>query len=235
MIRKTGRRIALAALLTAMFSTNATAQWKATAIGVAEYDTEQTLLLLAGLSTGPGGMGWHPRLGVQAYHLGYDGGTARTTVFSVRPYVGLQNTFEGGSVGANLGYAFVNKDVSSAVSPAFIPDRGEGVVLSGGWDQWGTGGPMGYQLLGSYNFGSEALWARGRATTRISQKPNGQTRLGGEVAYLTGSNWYGVQPGAILEFHNGGNILGVGAGMKFFKGGGDAVYFKVEGVLPLGR
>lgn len=213
----------------------ADAQWSSTAIGVAEYDTENTVLLLAGLSAGPGGMGWAPRLGVQGYYLRYDAGTNSVDVTSIRPYVGMRNNFTGGSASINVGYAFTNRDVAGIAGPALVSDQGEGVVLSGGWDYWGTGNAFGYQLLGSYNFGSEAIWTRARGTVPLQIRNDGQTRIGAEVAYLTGRGYSAWQPGALVEFRNGGRIFGLGAGMKFFEGGGDAVYFKGEFVLPLGR
>ncbi|MEX2177913.1 MAG: hypothetical protein WD801_04325 [Gemmatimonadaceae bacterium] len=214
---------------------SANAQMSTTAIAVAEYDTDETMLLLAGVSTGPSGMGWSPRFGVQAYHLGYDVGTSRTTVMVVRPYAGMRNNFTGGSASINLGYAFSNKDTEA---PAIVADPGSGVVLSGGWDHWGTGGPLGYQLLGAYNFGTESIWTRARGTTRVQQRAGrAQTRLGAEVAYLSDNDGFSAfQPGAILELHGGnGGILGLGAGMKLYEGGSNAVYFKIEGVLPLSR
>ena len=213
------------------------AQVSATAIGVAEYDTEGTLLLLGGVSAGPGGRGWKPRFGVQAYSLTYDNGPADVNVFSVRPYVGMRNLFDGGSFGVNLGYAFANKDVDP--TPVFVSESSDGVVLSGGLDYWGTeNSRLGYQLLGAYNFGSEGFWGRGRATTRLGEMRanNAQTRLGAEVAFMAGDGYHGFQPGGVLEFHTGGGrIFGLGAGMKFFQGGGDAVYFKGEVTLPLAR
>lgn len=237
MIRKSGRVFLVAASLLALpFAPKpASAQWSASLFGVAEYDTESTLLLLAGLSAGPSGRGWAPRVGVQGYHLGYDGTPSRVNVAVVRPWVGLRNSYEGGSVSASLGYAFSNRE-EQFTQGAFVPDRGDGVVVSGGWDYWGTGGPVGYQLLGSYNFGTESVWTRGQVTTRVRALNPGQVRVGAEVAYLAGENYSGVQPGAIVQFHNGrGRIFGLGAGLKFFEGGGDAVYFKVELGLPLAR
>jgi hypothetical protein len=215
----------------------ASAQWHATGVGVAEYDTKQTLLLLAGVSASPAGKGVVPDLGVQGYHLGYDNGPGRTNVFVVKPYAGLEDNYDGGQIGFNVGYSFVNKDVSGFVTSVPV-DQGKGVVLAGNWDNWGTGNdPWGYQALAAYNFGSSDFWGRGRVTERISSTSNSQKRLGGEVAYLTGNGYSAWQPGAVLEFHNpGGGILGLGAGLKFFgNGGGNAVYFKVEGVLPLAR
>lgn len=228
----------LGAILISFSPADASAQWSATSIGVAEYDTEQTLLLLGGISAGPGGMGWKPRIGFQGYYLRYDVGSTSTNVLVGKPYVGVRNAFSGGSVGVNVGYAFSDKDASFTTG-AFVPDAGgDGVVLSGGWDQWGTGGPMGYQVLGAYNFGTEGFWGRGRVTRRLgaASSTGRQRRFGGEVAYLAGDGYSGVQPGAIMEFHDGnGRIFGLGAGMKFFDGGGDAVYFKGEFVLPIGR
>ena len=232
--------VALTALLGAGLCVpvgEAAAQWSSTAIGVVEYDTDETLLLLAGVSAGPSGRGWAPRFGVQAYHLGFESGAGKVTAVVVRPYVGMRNLFEGGSASINVGYAFSNKD-RDFEAPAIVGDRGDGVVLSGGWDYWGTGGPLGYQLLGAYNFGSESIWTRGRVSTRLMQRASGgQTRLGGELAYLSDNSGFSAfQPGAILEFHGAnGGILGLGAGMKFFEAGQDAVYFKVEGVLPISR
>ena len=208
-------------------------KWSATAIGVAEYDTDQTMLLLAGISAGPGGRGWSPRVGVQGYVLSYDAGLSRTNVTSIKPYVGMRNGFEGGSVGFNLGYAFTDKNKPN---PAIIEDRGGGPVVSGGLDYWGMGGPLGYQLLGSYALDSESIWTRGRVTTRLANRPLGASRFGGEVAYLHGRGYSAWQPGVILEYNtSAGRILALGSGMKFYEGGDNAVYFKVEGLLPIGR
>jgi hypothetical protein len=234
------RRRAGVAVVAVLFSVgsaaSAAAQWPMAAIGVVEYDTKETFLLLGGVSASPGGSGMRPLIGVQAYFLSFDAGTSNTSVTTVKPYVGLRNNYSAGSAHLAVGYAFSSKDLGGPVS-ASVSDQGEGTVVSGGLDHWGTGGPWGFQVLGAYNFGTEALWTRGRATTRLGQSVGGkQKRFGGEVAFLNGSGYQAVQPGAILEFHSGnGHILGLGAGMKFFDGGGNAVYFKAEGRLPLVR
>jgi len=236
---KTGRAgVGIVGLMVSVLSAGtASAQWHATGIAVAEYDTKQTLLLLAGVSASPSGKGIVPVLGIQGYTLGYDGGgPGRTNVFTIRPYAGLKNNYDGGSVGGTIGYAFANKDVP-ITSSSVTGDQGDGVVVTGSWDHWGTGNPIGYQALGSYNFGSEGLWTRGRVSRRMTPPGPSQRRIGAEVAYLHGKGYSAVQPGGVLEFHDPkGNILGLGAGMKFFgNGGGNAVYFKVEGVVPLFR
>ena len=239
MISKTVRATILGALVVGGLSVAmpASAQVSATAIGVVEGDTEGTLLFLGGVSAGPGGRGWKPRVGVQAYHLNFDAGSSDVNVFSVRPYVGMRNLFEGGSFGVNLGYAFANRDVDP--TPVFVSESSDGVVLSGGLDYWGTErSRFGYQALAAYNFGSEGFWGRGRATTRLGEMRanNAQTRLGAEVAFMAGDGYHGFQPGGLVEFHTGGGtIIGLGAGMKFFQGGSDAIYFKGEITLPLAR
>lgn len=225
------RSLGVAAALLVTIPVAAAAQWNSTAIGVAEFDTQETLLLLAGVSASPGGLGVAPLIGVQGSYLGFDGGADRVDVFTVRPYAGLRSGYQGGSVYGTLGYAFSNR--AEDVGPV-AADRGSGVVVSGGLDHWGTGGPLGFQLLGSYNFGSEAYWTRGRVTTRVN--PTGRVRVGGELALLGGDSYEAWQPGAVLEWHGGGGrILGLGAGMKMFDDADDAFYFRVEGVLPLSR
>jgi hypothetical protein len=219
------------------FAQPAAAQWNVTGVGVAEYDTEETLLLLAGVSAGPGGAGWSPLLGVQTYYLTYKLPAETRNVFSVRPYAGLRNNFPGGSVAFTAGYAFVSDDDSPGPLGTGVADSRDGVVVSGSLDHWGTGGPLGYQLLASYNFGGESLWTRGRVTTRVSQLANGgQFRVGGEVAYANSGDFSMTQPGLVAEWHNGtGFILGFGVGRKIIADGDDATFFRVETVLPLSR
>lgn len=236
----TGLRIGIQAAAVALalsIAGPASAQWSATGIGVAEYDTDQTLLLLAGLSASPGGAGGiAPLIGVQGYYLTYDAGTSRSNVTAIRPYAGLRSGFTGGSMYGTVGYAFTNRETTTPLGVFVADGSGDGVVLSGGVDFWGTGGPMGYQALASYNFGSESFWGRGRATRRLGEAAPSNVRVGGEVAFLAGNSYSAWQPGALVEFHReGGSIFGLGAGGKFFSGGGSAFYVKAETVLPLLR
>jgi hypothetical protein len=224
------------ALVAFALAAPAQAQWKSTALGVAEYDTDGALFLLAGLSASPGGRGVSPILGVQGSHVSFDNGPSRTNVFAVKPYVGLSNNYGSGSVYGTVGYAFSNRDEGTRIRSTSTNDVGTGVVIAGGWDHWGSGTPWGHQLLGSYNFDSENFWGRGRVTRQISSSGPAQRRIGAEFAVAAGDNYTAYQPGAILELHNGrGGILGLGAGLKLPDGGENAVYFKIEGVLPISR
>jgi hypothetical protein len=230
MIRATVAALALAFVQ----ATTASAQWSAGAFGVAEVDTDETLLLLAGISATPGGLGWAPILGIQGYHLSFDAGSSRTNVFTYKPYAGLRYGVSGGAVSATLGYSISNSD---AVRPAgaIVSESGDGLVLSGGYDFWGTGGPWAYQALGSYGFESESFWARARATRMLSTSSSGTgMRAGAELAYLNGRGYGAYQPGALLQWQlASGRSIGIGAGAKFYEGGGNAAYFKLEGYLPV--
>jgi hypothetical protein len=230
------RMIAIAAALVLTASRAATAQWGANAFGVAEYDTKQTLLLLGGISATPKGHGVKPLLGLQAYHLGYDAGTSRTNVFVVRPSIGIMNSIEHASYYASIGYAFSNKENNVAGPAVVSSDRGKGVVVSAGAD-WSTPpGPWAFQALGSYNFGSESFWTRGRAMTRIGSGGPTITRFGGEVAFLHGTDYQAWQPGLVMTWQaESGMSFGVGAGVKLIDNGGNPAYFKVELGFPVIR
>lgn len=233
------RAALLGSLVFSLFSISkpVEAQWSVTGVGVAEYDTEQTLLLLAGVSATPGGPGWRPLVGLQTYYLTYKIPGDTKSVVSVRPYAGLQNNFAGGSLSFTAGYAFVSGEDTPRPLGSGVTDNQDGVVLSTALDYWGTGGPLGYQILGSYNFGGESLWTRGRVTTRVRDLAGGgQVRIGGEVAYATAGDFNLIQPGLVAEWHNGtGFILGFGVGRKLIKDGDDATFFRLETVVPLMR
>jgi hypothetical protein len=222
-------------LLTSLAPTRkASAQWSAVSYGVAEGDTKNTWLVLAGVTASPKALGIQPVLALQAYWLGYDVGPSRTSVTAIRPGVGLGYNYNGGSIDGTIGYQFSNSTVSGA--PVTGTATGRGVDIAGDWEYWGTGGPLGYQALASYNFGGKSFWGRGRVTTRVSQNGPSQMRVGGEVAYLNGPGYNAWQPGGVVEWHfAGGQILGLGAGAKIQNTGGNAAYFRVEGLLPILR
>ena len=219
------------------FAAPASAQWSATGVGVAEYDTQETLLLLGGVSAGPGGPGWSPLVGLQAYYLTYKLPAETRNVTSVRPYLGIRNNYGAGSLAFTAGYAFVSGDEGVNPVGTGVTDSRDGVVISSALDHWGSGGPLGYQLLASYSFGGESFWSRGRVTTRVRElATGGQVRVGGEVAYATSGDFNMIQPGLVAEWHNGtGFILGAGIGRKIITDGDDATFFRLETVIPLMR
>lgn len=217
----------------------AQAQWNVSAFGGVEYDTNETLFTLLGLSMSPSSPGWHPVFSLSGYRLGYDAGTSDVTLWSFRPAVGLENSFDGGSFMVDVGYAIVDGDADpdAALPPGVVvpaADVEDGVSVGAQLNYWGTGGPLGGQLLGSYNFGAESFWGRARVTTRLAGGDNGQFRVGGEAAYQKAGDFSALQPGAVLEWHTArGLILVGGVGRKLVDEGDDATYFKLEFVLPI--
>jgi hypothetical protein len=235
MIGKKGRVALTAVCVMTLGATSASAQWGTTGYGVAEYDTQQTLLLLAGLSATPGGPGWAPLLSLQGYYLTFDGGSSRTNETVIKPAVGMRYGFTDGSYYATVGYAFSNRS-NNNVTPIAGTERGRGVVLSGGVDLNPRPGPWNFQGLASYNLGSENFWGRVRTTTRLGNGSGTTTRIGPEVAFLSGNGYSAWQPGLVLTWQTaGGQSVGLGAGGKFPNQGDKAAYFRFEFGMPLFR
>jgi hypothetical protein len=220
------------------------AQLGFTVIGVGEFDTDDVVLVLGGVSVSPMRLGWSPVAGVQASWLQYPtglGGEDTRSIITVVPSVGIKNSFGTGTAQFRVGYAFrdANDDDDDLIGrPIVAADVGDdGITNSAQLDYWGNG-DIGAQLIGSYNYGSEAFWGRGRLTKRIfSLSGDGHVRAGGEAAYLNGEDYSAWQVGGIVGFHaGGGTIINVGAGQKLASGDGkDATYFRAEIVLTPGR
>lgn len=213
----------------------ASAQLGWTVYGVGEFDTEDVIYVLAGLNLAPSRLGIVPVFNIQGFMLQYPLLSKDQQIFGVTPSIGVANNFTGGTAAARVGYTLAgSKNELGELPPNVTADVGEGVVTTGQFEYWGTGA-LGAQAIASYNFDSEALWARGRLTHRIfGWGDAGHVRAGGEVAYLNlgKANFSTVQPGVLIGFHTGrGTIINAGAGVKLSEGPPDATYFKAELVL----
>jgi hypothetical protein len=223
-----------ACALIASTTSDAKAQLGFTVYGVGEFDTSDVIFVLGGVSVSPGGLGWKPVAGVSASWLQFPFGLLdddTDEVITITPTVGLANNFGTGEFQARVGYAFSDGD--DVPAPVVTGAAGEdGVVTLAQLDYWGNGG-WGAQAIGSYNFGGESLWARGRVTQRIaSLSGDGQIRLGAEVALLNDDFYDAVQVGGVIGFHPGrGAIINGGIGRKLTDDGEDATYFRAEIVL----
>jgi hypothetical protein len=230
------RAIAMGAALLLTAGRGAMAQWGVNSYGVLEGDTKQTYMVLGGLSASPAGRGLKPLVGLQAYYLTFDAGSSRTNEFNFHPSVGVVNSVEHGAYYATIGYAFSSKDNNNVAIPVATGVRGKGVVLSAGAD-WSTPpGPMAYQALASYNFGSESFWGRGRATARVARSGTTTTRFGGEVALNSGTGYQSWEPGLVMTWMtDAGTSWGIGAGAKIIDNGGNAAYARIEFGFPVAR
>lgn len=201
--------------------------------GAAEFDDENTSFFLLGGSWGPGGLGWRPYLGVSAYHLRFDAGPSTTTRNVVVPSIGMTNRMSDGSFGGSVGYAFADEDAPVAFVGA---ESGDGVVVQGHLNHWGSG-RHNLQLLGSYNFGTEFFWTRGRASRPLTA--TSPLWVGGEAALMGGESVTLAQIGPTIEWRFSPQFrFGGSAGFKpvLSGGSGSAVYGRVEFLwLPSAR
>lgn len=203
-------------------------------VGVGEFDTADTYLVLGGVSVGAQRTGWTPVAGLQAYWVQYVTNPttdATTSVTAVTPSVGLKNSFETGAFTARVGYTFVNGDIVGG-TPAFSSDvTDDGVVTSAQLDYWGTG-KVGLQGIATYNFGGESFWGRGRALFRVASFANGGLSVGPEVAYLNTNGYSATKFGGVVGLNPGkGTTINAAVGRKMADGGADATYFGFELVL----
>src|SRR5688500_9462683 len=99
--------IAAVAFLGAAKPAQAQLSW--TVIGLGEFDTDDVVLVLGGVSVSPSRLGWAPVAGVQAswlqYPTGADGEDTRS-IITVVPSVGVKNSFGTGTFQFRVGYAF---------------------------------------------------------------------------------------------------------------------------------
>lgn len=206
--------------------------------GAAEVDDDELLLLLIGASISAGGLGWRPYAAVTAYHLQFPNGLGNTlTRDVVVPSVGLTKRMNDGSFSFGVGYAFANVDNNA--DPVLVgAESGDGVVGSAQWNHWGSGNHM-LQAIGSYNFGTQFLWTRGRAAKPLTQ--TSPLWVGGELAFMGGGDGdaYLAQFGPMVEWRFSPQFRLTGsAGLKagISNASGSAVYGRVEFLwLPQAR
>ena len=236
------RRAAFAAAIATAFffsgSVNpAQAQLGVTVVGVGEFDTEETYLVLGGVSVSPRKEGWSWIAGVSAYWLQYPifGGIndATRSVTAITPSVGIKNNFGSGSGSFRVGYSFKNDDDDDDDNnvPAFAEGGGDGIVNTAQVDYWGSGS-IAAQGIASYNYGSESFWGRGRLAKRLFSVGAGSISLGGEAAYLDSEGYNATKVGGLVMFNAGpGTQLNAAIGRKLPSAGPDATYFTFEIVL----
>jgi hypothetical protein len=224
--------LASAALALIMLSSNAGAQ---AIYGAAEFDDDEFAMLFLGGSISSSGLGWKPYVAVSAFSLRFPSGTGTLNRNVVAPFIGLVNRTNVGSVGFGVGYAFADEDVGG---PLLVAESGDGVVGTFQWNHWGAGDHA-LQFLGSYNFGTEFLWTRGRASRPLATES--PLWVGGEAALFGGgdpSAWLG-QFGPTIEWRFSPQFrLGGSAGLKFglSNGGGSSAYGRLEFLwLPRAR
>ena len=220
------RRAAALMAVAIIFASTAHAQ---AVYGAAEFDDENTTFFLLGATLPLGsGLGWHPYVGLSAYHLRFDNGAFSTDRNVIVPSLGLTKTMSDGSFGGSVGYAFADVDRNAPRLPFVAAESGDGVVTQAHWNHWGSGRHA-LQWLGSYNFGTEFFWTRFRGSKPLSA--TSPLWVGGEAALMGGEDLTLAQLGPTIEYRFNPNFrLGGSAGFKpvLSGGSGSAVYGRVE-------
>jgi len=148
--------------------------------GSAEADTHHDQFYLLGMYVGIGGLGWSPYFNVNAYNLHYRLLQSQQSLTAVLPTLGMAYAGRRSGVSFGAGYAWVNNDDAGA--PGAEGGGSDGVTASVGAYHNGTGSrPLHTQLLGSYNFGSQYVWARGRASVPFGKSRRHPARVGAEI------------------------------------------------------
>jgi len=209
--------------------------------GSAEIDTRHSQFYLLGIYVGVGGLGWSPYFNVNGYSLHYrlDSSipSSDRTLSAVSPTLGLAYASRRGGVAFGAGYAWVDNEDPGA--PGAEGGGTTGVTASVGAYHNGTGRrPMRAQFLSNYNFDSQYLWARGRASVPFGRSTRHPARIGAELVGQGGgrdgrtSNSFAVGPTFEYAWTPNFRTTGV-AGFKSVDGSGiasreSAGYFKLE-------
>lgn len=213
--------VAVGALVVAPGAAQAQITWSS----AGEVGGDDVNLIFTSLGWTPGWMGIRPTLGVSAYRVGTEGGD----IYSFGPSVGLEYRASGGSLEVDVGYSFKNSDASSP----FFGGSEDGATTGVHAEYWGDG-TWGLQGIGSYNWGSEYLWSRGRVTRRVVQLDPGSLNLGAQAVWQgqTGDepNPYRVtQYGPVVQWITGTDwILAGSAGWKNIEDQDDTWYAGLE-------
>jgi hypothetical protein len=228
---------ALAGLMVIGRTADAQTQLHPSFYGSAEADTRNTQFYLLGMYVGMGGLGWSPYFNINGYVLHYPVLGTQRTLSAVAPTVGLAYASRTGGVSFGVGYAWVHNPNVGA--PGAESGGSNGVTASFGAYQNGTGRrPLHTQLLSNYNFGSQYLWARGRASVPFGYSVAHPARIGLEVVGQgggkNGNTSNSFQVGPTLEYAWTPNFRTTGVvgyksvGGTFLANRESAAYFKLE-------
>lgn len=205
----------------------------------AGFDTKGSNFYGAGMFMGlPSSGAVSPYIDVYSYYLNYPAGATRGSIHAINPTVGLSYSMGRSSVNAGIGYAFVSK---SSAAPTLNTERGgeSGVTASFGAHTTGPGArPYKAEFLGNYNFGSDYLWSRARASEPFGNSVTHPSRVGleivGQGSNHNGSSSHSFSVGPTFETKLSPHLgFTVAAGPKFNSQGGTSAYLSLSlGITP---
>jgi len=205
----------------------------------ANFDTKGSNFYGAGMYLGlPSTSALSPYVDLYTYYLNYPAGSTRGSIHAFNPSVGLSYATGRSSVSAGIGYAWVSKNSSA---PSINSQRGSesGITASLGAHTTGLGErPYKAEFLGNYNFGSDYLWTRARASVPAGYSVTHPSRIGLEIVGQ-GSNHNGASShsfsfGPTFETELTRQLgFTVSAGPQFNSHGGTAAYLSLSlGINP---
>ena len=208
--------------------------------GSGEVDTRHSQFYLLGMYVGMGGLGWSPYFNINGWALHFRPNrntTATSTMTAVSPTLGLAYAGRTAGVSFGAGYTWVHNPNVGA--PGAEGGGANGVTASfGAYDNGSGRRAMHTQLLSNYNFGSQYLWARGRASVPLGYSVSHPARLGLEVVGQGGgkngntSNEFQVGPTLEYawspQFRTTGVVGYKSVGGSSFTTRDNAAYFKLE-------
>jgi hypothetical protein len=225
---------ALAGIVT--FSRSAEAQFHPSFYGSAEADTRNSQFYLLGTYVGVGGFGWSPYFNANAYLLDYPVLDTKQNLSGVSPTVGLAYASRNQGVSLGGGYTWVHNPNVGA--PGAEGGGSNGATASFSAYRRGRGRSLYTQLLANYNFGSQYVWARGRASKPFGTSTIHPARVGLEVVGQgggkNGSTSSIFEVGPTFEYAWAPNLRTTGAvgyknvGGSFQANRESAAYFKLE-------
>lgn len=198
----------------------------------ANFDTKGSNFYGAGMYLGlPSSSAWSPYIDLYSYYLNYPAGATRGSLQAFAPTVGLSYSSGRSSVNFGVGYAFVSKNTG----PSINTERGgeSGVTASFGAHTTGPGErPYKAEFLSNYNFGSDYLWTRARASVPFGYSTRHPSRIGLELGGQ-GSSHNGVRShafsfGPVFETKLTPQLgFTVAGGPKFYDRGGHGAYLSL--------
>jgi hypothetical protein len=148
--------------------------------GSAEAGTRNSEFYLAGAYFGLGRLGWTPYFNVNAYLLSYPLLGTRQALSGVSPTAGFAYAARNNGVSVGAGYTAVHNPNPGA--PGAEGGGDNGVTASLGAYHRGAGRhPLYTQVLANYNFGSDYIWARARASIPYGRSTEHAARVGVEA------------------------------------------------------
>jgi hypothetical protein len=196
----------------------------------ADFDTKGSNFYGAGMYLGlPSNSAWSPYIDLYAYYLNFPAGATRGSLHAFAPTVGLQYSHLRTSVNFGAGYAFVSK---SASQPSINPERAteSGVTASFGVHNTGPGArPYKAEFLSNFNFGSDYLWTRARASVPLGYSVAHPARVGlelsGQGSSKNGRSSHSFSFGPVLEYGLSPQLgFTVSGGPRFFDHGNTGAY-----------